>query len=706
MVWPNVGSSAQSLVACEFEGPGAGMTDRSFAGPEMETPVNPYSLLEAVNASSNTAHTGWLIFIALMAYLMVAVAGVTHADLLLETAVELPILQVKIQLAHFFQFAPIILVLFHMGLVSQLVLLAKETLEFDRAVRLLEATSARAHPLRLELNNFFFVQAIAGPQRSPVMSAFLHGMSWLTLVVLPVVLLLYVQVMFLPYHDVGITWTHRLALFVDIAMLIAIGVFLVRVETSFIKAFLRTTASHPFSFLATTLVLILVAVFSFFIATVPGELMDRITLGMVGAKADPASGSRQAAIGGIPFVTANADGSLFGFFPRNLVVTDTDLVVDKEQTPGEPSLSLRNRDLRYARLDRTDLHQADLTGANLQGASLVGTDLRNAWLHCADITGLLLTEDRVAANCTSARRADFSRARLDGAQLTGIDARSSRFEEAQLDSASLSYALLTGTDFSSAKLDKADLTGGVTAQGAQFLIASLQGADLTGAQLQFADFSSASMQGAVLSYAHMQATVLRDADLDGASFFQAYLEGADMSGAKTAGSDFRGAAIWMTKPPEADPAGITDVGGLAVRAPEEPVIEAMKRAVGGIESRSLFVQVSEALAPLMDPVQRDAWSGTPDHQRWQAIAATPTPADAATYKLQITDYLGKLMCRARWSSGAVATGVARRAQAQHFRGDIAILYDLLKAESCPARLNVLPKVMKDFASAADLARSN
>ena len=53
--------------------------------------------------------------------LTVAVAGVTHRDLLLETPVTLPILQVQIQLTQFFQFAPVVLVLFHLGVVSQLV---------------------------------------------------------------------------------------------------------------------------------------------------------------------------------------------------------------------------------------------------------------------------------------------------------------------------------------------------------------------------------------------------------------------------------------------------------------------------------------------------------------------------------------------------------------------------------------------------------
>ena len=144
------------------------------AAIEGEAPVNPYSLLEAINASSRTAHTGWLIFIGVMTYLLIAVAGVTHKDLLLSRDVTLPLLQVDIGLTRFFLFAPILLVLFHLGVVVQLALLARKTLEFDTAMRMLEATDRRTHPLRLELHNFFFVQALAGPQRSRIMSVFLH----------------------------------------------------------------------------------------------------------------------------------------------------------------------------------------------------------------------------------------------------------------------------------------------------------------------------------------------------------------------------------------------------------------------------------------------------------------------------------------------------------------------------------------------------
>ena len=44
------------------------MSDGTQIGID-ETPVNPYSLLEAVNRSSDTAHMGWLIFLGIMAYL-------------------------------------------------------------------------------------------------------------------------------------------------------------------------------------------------------------------------------------------------------------------------------------------------------------------------------------------------------------------------------------------------------------------------------------------------------------------------------------------------------------------------------------------------------------------------------------------------------------------------------------------------------------
>jgi uncharacterized protein YjbI with pentapeptide repeats len=702
----------------EFRGQVNMLTAKSNTVPtaqDTETPVNPYSLLDAVNASSDTAHMGWLLFLGLMTYLTIAVAGVSHKDLLLQTPVALPILQVSIQQVQFFQFAPVLLVLLHMGVVSQLVLVAKKTLEFDSAVQLLEASDRRTHPLRLELHNFFFVQAIAGPHRSRVMSMFLHGMSWLTLVVLPVVLLLFIQIRYLPFHDAAITWVHRLALVADIIVLITIGIFLLRGESSFGLAVGRTARERPISFVTTATVFLATTFFSFFVATIPGETLDRMSGTMMGkpAMAAPAKigtavsgGSAEAKPGfmvgfALPFLQPRSDGSLFGMFHRNLIATDLDF-------PGKSgeTISLRGRDLRYAKLDRSNLASVDLTGADLDGASLIATDLSGAKLQCADLNELILSENRAAAVCTSARGANFSRASLKAARMSGIDMQGAKFEEAQMEGAELAYSVLTGSNFSSAHMERVDMTGGVHAEGTNFLIASLQGADLTGALLHGADFSSAAMQGVMLSHAQLYGAALRDADLEGADLNQSKLQGADLTGAKLRASDLRGASIWMAMPPTGDAVANADLTEFVVKPLEDKdlaAFDAIVERINIIRTRGL---VKDAMAAISNTVTSRKWLGSPEQGRWQAMATASTPALTDAYKLRLTDYLGSLACKARWSSGHVATGIAKRAQGQQFRGDMPAIYDRIRAKDCPAADNIGKKALRDLASAVDYVRGN
>ncbi|MDX2157084.1 MAG: pentapeptide repeat-containing protein [Hyphomicrobiaceae bacterium] len=719
-------------------------TQRAVAD-EGEAPVNPYSLLEAVNDSSDTVHTGWLIFIAIMSYLLVAVAGVTHKELLLSRDIPLPVLQVGIELTRFFLFAPIVLVLFHMGIVTQLVMLARKALELDQSLQILEATDRRTHPLRLELHNFFFVQAIAGPERSRVVNGLLHGLSWLTLVALPVVVLLYIQVSFLPYHDVAITWAHRVALIADIAMLAMIGVFLTRPEQSLGAALWRSGLDHPLTFMLTICVLGAVAAFSFLVATVPGERLDRLSRQLAGQPDQVAPlGAGTVAYGFVvPFLGGSVDGRLLGIFERNLVVTDLDLVNDKDVTPGEPTLNLRRRDLRYARLDRTDLHQADLTGASLDGASLVGADLRNVLLRCADLNRLLLSEDRVAATCASAARANLTRARLNDSDLAGIDLTGARLEEADLTGVNLAHAALAGANLYNARLERADLTGGVAMQGANLATAALQGADLTGAKLDGADLTSAGLQGASLEFASLAGASLRDADLEGANLHQARLPAADLDGAVIAAASLREAWIWYTTPPARGRTGLADLAALRTSPPAKAEIEALEAMLRRIGDTAVERRVREALATVLlggtgkalGPSEEAAARGWADILRTSTQEAlevpTSTVAGATSASLagggslssdgrtgldqtaaagapsqgdrraRLSRHLGLLACKVRWADGSVATGVARRALGQSFAGDVASLYERLKAPSCPAARSIAPAMLQGLAAKVD-----
>ena len=682
------------------------MSDGDRGHLPVETPVNPYSLLEAVNASSDTVNTGWLIFLALMTYVLVAVAGVTHKDLLLETPVALPILQVSIQLKQFFTFAPIIIVLFHLGIIAQLVLLARKTLAFDHAVRLLESGERRTHPLRLELHNFFFVQAIAGPHRSRVVSVFLHGMSWMTTVILPVVLLLYIQVAFLPYHEIPTTWVHRIALLVDLGVLFLIGTFLLSSETSFFQALTRNARTHPFNVSVTTAVLLFAGFLSFFVATVPGERLDQTAQLAFGApKPDLARERANASDSPWPFALAGTNGSLFGMFRRNLLVTDADLVSDKDVRAGDSSLNLRGRDLRYARFDRSDLHQADMTGANISDASFEGADLRGAALHCGNLDEMILTDNRAAARCVMARNVNFGSTNLEGVRLAGADLRGANFLSADITGGDLSYTLATGANFRGAKLDRADMTGVVHAEGASFLYASMQGADLTGAQLQGAELSSANLQGAVLSFAHLEGATLGTADLEGASLHRARLQGADLTGAKVKAADFRGATVWMTLPPEADASGLADFRELQINPLDEQDQSGLQMLNERLRGEREGERVRDRLEAVMTGKDNGTWSAGEAFAAWTLLEDAGTePPDALAGRL--TEYLAGMMCRARGPAGAVATGIVRRAQSQQFVGNAGLIYERSKRDDCLAARFVPDTLLRGLATVAEAGKGS
>jgi len=685
------------------------MTNVAHTDNDGETPVNPYSLLEAVNRSSDTAHMGWLIFLAVMAYLMIAVAGVSHEDLLLETDVQLPILGVPIPLVQFFQFAPIFLLLFHFGLLAQLVLLARKTLEFDISVRELEPTKRRTHPLRLELHNFFFVQGVAGPHRSVVMSLLLHSMSWLSLAILPVVLMLFIQLSFLPYHNIAITWTHRIALVLDIGMLTLIGVFLTRAETNFFLALWRTNRSHPVSSIATTLVLFIVALFSFFIATVPGESLDRAVRKYVAAQdVDPSVIQDPIYAYGftVPMLWGRTDGSLFGFFHRNLIVSDLDLVADSEVAPTERSLSLRGRDLRYAELDRSDLHQADMTGANLDGASLIGADLTGIRLNCQNETDLLLGNGRGQARCGSARGANFTDAKLNNAMLTGVDLSGAKLENADLEGSILKLAILEGADFWNANLRRADMTAGIQAQGANFLVARLEGADLNGGQLQFADFSNAQLQGASFEHAHLQGAILRNADLSSANLGRARLHGADMTGAILSGADLRRSGVWMTLPPAIDNVKLADMSNIQIKPLSDIDRETLEGTLKSMSNDKLRDQVADSVKGILSVRASEAWKDSDEIAQWRGLVTVASPNNAVDYRADLTTFLETLACQSRWGRGSVAEGIVRRASQRQFLGDQPALYlRLTTDEECLPAKHVSAPVMQSLASIVGMRSS-
>lgn len=667
------------------------MSDQTLGQIDGEIPVNPYSLMEAVNTTSAEARRGCFVFVALLAYLAVLVTGIGHKDLLLARDVSLPLIQVSVDLQRFFLFAPIVLCFLHFGLLMQHALLARKVLEFNRALRALESTEKPRHPLRLELHSYFFTQTLAGPERSPLMSVFLHLQAWLTLAALPVLLLITIQVSFLPYHDVEITWAHRIVLLIDCVLVAAIGCFLTRSDVSFRAAMGRTLVHRPALSFVMGLLLTSALLFSFLAATIPDEALDRIS-----PRVPPSV--RWAMAKAFPFSRDPYADSVFGF-RRNLVVMDTDLVDDKSTAAGQMSLNLRGRDLRNARLDRSDLHLADFTGANLDGASLTGANLKGAALGCQELSDLR-SGNRRSANCTSLRGANLVRVKAAGAQLSGADLSGASLIEAHLEGAELNEALLPGTNFWQAQIERAEFTAAAL-QGANFLRAQAQGANFFGASLQGADFTAAGLQGAVFRNAMLQGALLKEADLDGADLTGARLTGGNLSGAKLFGTDLQGARIWQTVPPAREAMELADLFDARIRPPEANEVSDLKSMLGQLSDSLLRARVAEALAAIFDGGSVDRWRGTPDQAAWQSLAAAHSRTDGEPFRSQLTAFLGNLSCRPRWSTGSVATGIALRTHAARFKGNGEALYARLSSADCAAAKSIPAKAMRDMSAAID-----
>jgi uncharacterized protein YjbI with pentapeptide repeats len=266
-----------------------------------------------------------------------------------------------------------------------------------------------------------------------------------------------------------------------------------------------------------------------------------------------------------------ARGRASSLFARNLVLVGLDLIdTDADKLAKvERTISLRNRDLRFATLDRADLRKADLTYAQMEGASLVGAQLQGASLEFAQLhtASLILAQLQGA----SLYKAQLQGALLDGAQLQG---------------ASLSFAHLHGASLGGAQLQGASL-GSAQLQGATLYVAQLQGASLRGARLQ----------GALV-----ETTTLFDSDLYGAGLWRAELPFDTVALGET---DFR--AIDLS-PPDAKTIS-SDIAAWLGAMPEDT------------GSRTLKKNAAARLAVLTAPMSDD--QEKIGRRKWEALAARP-----------------------------------------------------------------------------------
>ncbi len=591
-------------------------------------------LLKSINDASSGASSGWVLFISAMAYFFIAMAGVSHQDFLLNSAVNQPILQVEVDLHLFFLFAPLVLLFVHFGILIQHETLASKVRAFDHALFVYEGVdNYRAHPIRRELSGYFFTQVIAGPRRSRVLLMFLSLMSWLTLFLLPILTLLAFQVTYLAYHDDNITFWHRVYLIADIVIFLIMGTLYRFLDGGFLKGLSRDIRYHTGSFLVNNLVAISAIFFAVFVATLPDSSTD-ITMRKLWPEPVPYGWQpdkendkpKRYAFWPTAYLFEGkineGTGSTDSIFARNLIVTDKDLVKDKTWDPNETTLSLRARNLRYATFDRTDMRGTDFSSSDLAGARFYKTNLNSVKFDHALLKNADMREALFAGKTSMYK-----------ANMIGADLRNARFEELHMQLANLQYAKLQeirsiregnnlkklnleGADLQFAELQRAQLTRGIF-RGANMQNAKMQGSVLENAQLQGANLTDADLTGARLTRADLTGAILTNASLVGANLNSTRLYGTELKDTKLTAAYFRDSRIWYVKALTLNQLELADLRDLRIAPAKDYYGE--YNILRQIEDEGVRRVVQGRIRLLLNRKNKLDWKNSKDFAAWDAL---------------------------------------------------------------------------------------
>jgi uncharacterized protein YjbI with pentapeptide repeats len=575
-------------------------------------------LCEAANNASGLTRNIYFTFLLLGTYIAVTIGSTTDEQLLEVAPVTLPILNVGIPIVAFYAVVPWLFLLFHFYLLLQLYLLARKLHLFDAAVLTIDDEVSRADQYA-QLFPFPFNYMVVDHQQGRLNRVLFGLVVWVTVILLPLILLVGAQIRFLPYHDAAITWSSRAAILMDLVFLwtfwpkivtpsadirrdwwmriITGPVERIKIVIGWIGSFKRRLPpkirksgrpARARGILPLALTSFVAIVLSMLVAVLPGGSMETWVAHTIPERWLSA-GERY---GGHPYfgLTYLLFDASKAPFHRSLDLAGKTLVA------GEPSaevlaelqsdesaarervlkqiigLNLANRDLRFADFRNARMPKVNLRGSNLHGADLRLANLSRADMRPFDITdggSCVLQEQERRLEENEQKQADINPPREPDGLYCLTNLQSTRLSGVSLENGTLGFADLQGTDMRDAQLQGARLgharlqetnMQSVNAQDAYARYAKLSGARLVLAKLQGADLRNAHLQGASLFKVNLQGARLYDAQLIGAELSESQLQGADFGGAELQGADLERAMLYGARLTRTDLRGATLVG--------------------------------------------------------------------------------------------------------------------------------------------------
>lgn len=512
---------------------------------EVSADTRAERLFTAADDAARLVRRVYITFLLLCVTVAAIIWSTTDEQLVRGSPLTLPQVNIAPRIDAVYGVVPWVILVFHFNLLLLLRILAQKLRRLEEAYSHLPFTVRERQDFRVRHYPFPFSHMILG-----VMRPLVKLVMWVTVIVLPLAVLLWAQIRFLPFHDEMITWSQRVVVVLDVVLLGSFWLVLIGPDG-------RALGLVCLIFIGGIGILL-----SGLVAVLPREGMEQWA-----ARTAPESWKEKEIKGcreEVLMVTCWLFDRPRAPFHRNLRLEGKTLVAgepsaevlvklrsEKEEVRLEASqkvlgFNLANRDLRFADFSNAILVKANLQGANLDGANFTQADLSGADLSPLHITegGQCVGGEEQAQKITEDDQMDAGIRPIRKPEgifcLTNL--RNVKLGETKLAMARLPMARLHGANLEDAGLQSADLRG-ARLQGAVLTRVHLLGANLSLAQLQGAALIDAELQGANLSRAQLQGANLRGADLRGADLFEADLRGADLSNADLRGADLRGAKV-------------------------------------------------------------------------------------------------------------------------------------------------------------------
>lgn len=422
-------------------------------------------LRTAVNEGSRMLRGTFIAFISLCLYIGTVIGSTTDLQLLRVTDVELPLLRVNVGIVGFYVISPLLILTFHVALLIQLHILIDKVRNFEQRLKGLPFGDAEV--LRQSTYPLLILEGIFTNRNTWFVNFLSHVILWVGIIVIPLLVLLWIELRFLPYQSDPVSFLQMLSFIID---LIAVALFFIGTSQAYTGIhFIASKVALNFAIPTTAVILAVVSV---------GPMKVPYTEVKI-ALLDRAIDVRSEIL-----VSNNPPQAILSKL-RNPNKSLTPDELRRVQGIDLAERNLRNADLSFSKMPKADLAYADLSGANLEGVNLQGATLTRAIAPRANLT---------AANLSGARMilTRLDRSNLEDANLNQGVMKSAFFIEATLAAARLRDAYMNEAVFENANLRNADLSS-VQAKRANFKNAVLEGAKLKDANLEFAKLTRADL---------------------------------------------------------------------------------------------------------------------------------------------------------------------------------------------------------------------